>query len=427
MNTRSATIILFISLIIVMLGFGIALPLMAFFITHYGASGSAMGLMMSLYSIMQFIFAPMWGKLSDRIGRRPVLMIGIFGFGTAFLLQAFAPNIILFIAARALAGVLSSATMPSAMAYIADITTNETRSKGVGLMGAAMGLGMILGPTLGGFLSHVQLTLPGALNILLQFTTDPETGNIINLSVPFIFSSLLAFLALPVIFFLLPESLHKVDHPQPVRQNTSRFLQLRQALSGKTGFLFAMTFLLAFALANLEGVLPLYGKQQFVMNPADIGLVMGAMGLVSVIQQGLLIHPLTKKFGEARLLLVGLLVSMVGLLGISLVPTRWGMILFALVFSSGNVLLQPSVTSLISQSSNRDEQGAVMGLNNSFQSLGRAAGPLWAGMAFDIYPTLSFWSGAIVQMVAFLFGLFSFRKLISPPQGDKRQEVSKEH
>ena len=138
--------------------------------------------------------------------------------------------------------------------------------------------------------------------------------------------------------------------------------------------------------------------------------MMGAMGIVSVVEQGFLIHPLTRRFGEVRLLLGGLLVSLAGLLGIALIPTQWGMIPFALVFGSGNVLLQPSVTSLISQHAKPGEQGALMGINNSFQSLGRGIGPLWAGFAFDVYPTLSFWSGAFIQALAFFFGMRTLRK-----------------
>jgi DHA1 family multidrug resistance protein-like MFS transporter len=409
MNKKFAPAILFASLVIVMLGFGIALPLMAFFVTHFNASGSAMGVLMASYSIMQFIFAPVWGKLSDRIGRKPVLMIGIAGYAVAFGLQAFAPNLILFIAARALAGILSSATLPTAMAYMADITSKADRSKGVGVMGAAMGLGMIFGPMLGGLISGWQLPLPAGLAALMQTTIDPESGKIIQLSIPFLVSSALAILALPFVQFLLPESLlpeNRQTREQQAAQSTGpRLRQLKQAVTGPLGFFLAMSFLLAFALANLESVLSLYGKQQFSMGPADIGYLMGGMGILSVIEQGILIGPLTRRFGESRLLLGGLLISMSGLVGIALLPFKWAMIVFSLLFNAGNVLLQPSVTSLVSQRAGRDEQGTVMGYNNSFQSLGRAVGPLWAGMAFDLYPTASFWSGAVIQLAAFMVGL----------------------
>ena len=159
-SNRSALAVLFASLVIVMLGFGIAIPLMPFYIIHFDASGTALGLMMSLYSFMQFFFAPLWGRLSDRIGRKPVLLIGIAGFAGAFFLQGIAQNLLWFMLARTLAGVLSAAALPTAMAYVADTTSVENRARGVGMMGAAMGLGMIFGPLLGGLLAHVHLPLP---------------------------------------------------------------------------------------------------------------------------------------------------------------------------------------------------------------------------------------------------------------------------
>jgi DHA1 family multidrug resistance protein-like MFS transporter len=398
-SNKTAIAILFASLVIIMLGFGIAIPLMPFYITHFGASGLALGLMMSLYSLMQFLFAPMWGRLSDRVGRKPVLLIGVAGFALAFLLQGFSQNLVQFTLARTLAGVLSAAALPTAMAYVADVTPPERRSQGVGLMGAAMGLGMIFGPLLGGMLTHVDPGLFPRLTPWLQVTTDPATGQTINLSVPFFVSALLAAVTIPFILLLLPES-HPVERrgqaPQP---RTSQWVQLREALQGPSGFLFALAFLLAFALANMEAVLALYGQQRFGMGPAQVGLLMGGMGILSVIQQGVVIGPLTRKVGEVRVIQGGLLVGIGGFLLLAAAPTEWVLVLGALVFTAGNVLLQPSVTALISRRA-QTGQGAVMGLNNSFQSLGRAVGPLWAGFAFDMYSTLSFWTGALIQLIA---------------------------
>ena len=221
---------------------------------------------------------------------------------------------------------------------------------------------------------------------------------------------------------LLPESLSK-EHRQTTitaarEPQGSRVKQFWQALSGPLGFLLAMTFLLAFALANLEGILSLYGQQQFFMSPAEIGYIMGGMGILSVIEQGMLIGPLTRRFGEVRLLLFGLVISMIGLFGIAIFPYRWSLIGFSLVFSAGNVMLQPSATSLISQRARPGEQGSVMGYNNSMQSLGRAVGPLWAGFAFDIFPTAPFWSGGVIQLVAFVFGLRTLGKYLLIKQTD---------
>jgi DHA1 family multidrug resistance protein-like MFS transporter len=403
-DQRTPIAILFASLVIVMLGFGIAIPLMPFYVTHFNASGSALGLMMSLFSWMQFIFAPMWGRLSDRIGRKPVLIIGIAGYAVAFFLQGIAQDIVQFTVLRSVGGILSAATLPSAMAYIADKTRPEDRSRGVGLMGAAMGVGMIFGPMLGGVLTKVHLSMPPFLTGLLQTTTDAATGELINLSIPFFASALLALIALPFVLFLLPESLTPDKRKIEQVQTGSRLSQLTVGLRGPAGFLYSMAFLVAFAMAMMEGVMGLYGKEQLQMGPADIGALMGVMGVLSVIQQGIMIGPLTRRFGEERVLKGGLVISMLGFLGLALSPFKWLTITLAIVFNLGNVLLQPSVTALISRRA-KGGQGAAMGMSNAFQSLGRGVGPLWAGVAYDIYPTLSFWSGALVQGIAFTFSL----------------------
>ncbi len=356
-------------------------------------------------------------------------MIGVFGFALAFALMSVAQNFTMLILARALAGILSSATLPSAMAYIADTTEAKDRSRGVGMMGAAMGLGMIFGPMLGGFLSAVNPALPVGLQGLIQVTNDPETGALINLSVPFIFSAFLALLALPALYFFLPESFTpqmRLASAGQAKAQGSRFSQLLAALRGPVGFLFAMAFLLTFALTNLEAVLGLYGQLRFAMGPADIGLLMGAMGVLGVILQGGLIGPLTRRFGEANLLKSGLAISILGFLGMALLPFQAGMIAAALVYSVGSTLLNPSVTSLISQRTSPNEQGAVMGINNSFQSLGRSVGPLWAGFAFDLYPTLSFWSGVLFQAFGLFYALRMLGRSAPAPEAATQLETAVE-
>jgi DHA1 family multidrug resistance protein-like MFS transporter len=420
---KTATILLSASLVIVMLGFGIALPLMSFYIIHFNASGSALGLMMSLYSLMQFLFAPMWGRFSDRIGRKPVLLIGIFGYFLAFVLQGLSQDIVQFTVSRTLAGILSSATLPTAMAYIADITPLEDRSKGVGLMGASMGMGMIFGPMLGGLLTGLTLTLPAWLTPLLQVTTDPSTGKLINLSLPFFASALLALLAAPFIMAFLPESLHADARNRSTgTTRDSLFKSLAAGLKGPSGFLLALAFLFAFALANMESVLSLYGGQHFSMGPAELGLLMGGMGLVSVIEQGIAIGPLSRKFGETKIIQGALLLGIIGFIGMALSATKPLLVISAMVFNMGNVMLAPSVTSLISKRTSGG-QGAAMGMNNSFQALGRGIGPLWAGFAYDMTATLSFWSGALVQLIALVFTLKFIDAAFSTPAAGSPEPV----
>ncbi|MFN8596638.1 MAG: MFS transporter [Anaerolineae bacterium] len=421
-SQRGPIIILFMSLVIVMLGFGIVVPILPFYASHFGATGQALGFLMAIYSIMQFIFAPIWGRLSDRIGRKPVLLIGLAGYALSFGFMGLArdfPQLLIF---RALAGILSSATLPTALAFIADTTAAHNRSSGMGLMGAAMGLGMIFGPMIGGGLTHV-LSVP--LANLMQFATDPETGELLNLSLPFFAAAMLALITIPFVIIKLPESLHK-DHRIDHRQidGPSRWQQITGALRGSMGFLFVMAFLLAFALANFEAVFGLYAKDQFSLGPADVGVLLGMIGLLSVIQQGVMIGPLTRKIGEERVLRWGLIVSIVGFIGLAVIPGVWMMVLFSAIFNTGNALLRPSVASLISQRAETG-QGVAMGLENSFMSLGRAVGPIWAGSIYDVHMTWPFWSGAIIQIVALAVSFRYLRMSKVSPQPSVAEATAK--
>lgn len=403
---RGSTLILLAILVIVMLGFGIVIPLMPFLVTHFKAGGTAMGLQMAIYSLMQFLFAPLWGRLSDRVGRKPVLIIGIAGFALAFVLQGIARDIIQLILYRSLAGILSAATLPTATAYIGDTTTEKERSSGMGLMGAAMGLGMIFGPMLGGMLTRINPQVTGWAGSLMQVMTDPATGEPINLSMPFFGSALLALITLPFVIFLLPESLPPQARAELANAHpkSSSFSLMWKSLGGTLSFLYILSFLFAFALANMESVLGLFIQDYFHMGPDSFGLFMGGMGLLSVIQQGALVGPLTRKYGEVRVIQGGLLVSVIGLAGLPLLRSMWGMIACALVFMTGNALLRPCVTALISKRTTIG-QGLAMGLANSYQSLGRTMGPLLGGITYEVNPAAPFLTGALVLLVSFIFAM----------------------
>ncbi len=183
MNSRKNIAILFFTMVVVMLGFGIVIPIIPFYVESFGATGKDLGLMMAIFSIGQFIFSPIWGTLSDRIGRKPVLMIGAFGNGLSLLMMGLSTQFWMLLVSRALAGILSSATLPTAMAYIGDSTDEKSRSGGMGIIGAAMGMGMVLGPGLGGWFASASL------------------------SAPFFFASALSVLSLIFIIVVLPESL----------------------------------------------------------------------------------------------------------------------------------------------------------------------------------------------------------------------------
>lgn len=240
---RRNLIILFFTLVVIMLGFGIIIPIMPTYITSFGASGSAMGLLMATFSVMQFLFAPVWGKLSDRYGRKPLLILGVLGNVIALILLGLSTELWMLFAARALSGILSSATLPTAMAYIGDSTSHDQRSGGMGLMGAAMGAGMVLGPGLGGMLSVQSLHLP------------------------FFVAAGLSVVALLLVLFILPESLPESRRFPGVRITGPQFGDMWRSLSTPIGFLLILGFLYSFGLTNFEGIYGMYALQRFGWGP----------------------------------------------------------------------------------------------------------------------------------------------------------------
>ena len=253
-------VILVIIQFLVMVGFGIVIPILPFLIEELGGGAFSLGLFMSAYSIMQFFFAPFWGRLSDRIGRRPVLLIGLSGYGITFFLYGMAGNLPLLIAFRALSGVVSSATLPTAMAYMADITEGADRSKSMGMLGAAMGLGMVFGPALGGFLGHYSFTLP------------------------FYFAGTLALLVLPFAWKLLPETLKEpnLESKPKVRLHPG---VIRDPLFP----LFIFNFVLSFTMAMFESTFTLFAAERVGFGPQEMGIVFMIFGITGVIVQGMLI------------------------------------------------------------------------------------------------------------------------------------------
>lgn len=230
--------ILFFTLVVVMLGFGMIIPILPFYIDDLGASGSDLGLLMATFALAQFIFAPIWGQLSDRHGRKVILMVGIARNALSLLLFGLSTELWMLFVSRVLAGILSSATLPTAMVYIGDSTTEEERGGGMGMMGAAMGVGMVLGPGLGGWLATQSLTLP------------------------FFVGAALSALAFVFVFFALPESL--AEEARSAGGGGLRGPQLAEmwrALLSPIGFLLIFAFLVSFGLTNFEVVFGLYALE----------------------------------------------------------------------------------------------------------------------------------------------------------------------
>ena len=383
-------IILFFTLVVVMLGFGMIIPIIPFFIESFGASGSSLGMLMASFAVMQFLFAPVWGSLSDRYGRKPFLVIGALGNGIAMLFFGLSTELWMLFASRALSGVLSSATLPTAMAYIGDSTSDENRGGGMGVVGAAMGMGMVLGPGLGGWLAGSSL------------------------STPFFVAAGLSVIAMIFVLIVLPESL-----PKDKRTSTQgkiqgpQFGEMGKALFSPIGILLVMAFLLSFGLTNFEAVFGLFSLEKHGYGPQRVGTVLTVIGLTSVLMQGVLTGPLTKRGGDVNLLRLSLIGSAIGFLLMLTANSFVTVLITVSVFVISNSLLRPVVSSLTSKRSTSG-QGIAMGLNNSFMSLGRIAGPIGAGLVFDINYNYPYISGAMIMLIGFVVSLIWLAKEYTP-------------
>jgi DHA1 family multidrug resistance protein-like MFS transporter len=374
--------ILFFTLIVVMLGFGMIIPILPFLVEEFGGSGLAMGMLMAIFSLMQFIFSPFWGDLSDRYGRKPLLILGTLGNGLTMIGFGLSTNLEMLYVFRALGGILSSATLPTAMAFISDNTDEHQRGGGMGVVGAAMGVGMVLGPGIGGMLGGKSM------------------------QAPFFLSAALSILAMLLIWFLLPESL-PVDKRSTGVQGF-RGPQLRPmwtALFGPIGFLFVLAFLHNFAMTNFEGIFAYYAEAKFGYTSQTIGIILTVVGLVSAVVQGVLTGIATRKWGDIAVVKWSLFASIFGFLLMLTSYNLGTVILMTSLFILSNAMLRPAVSSLISKRADSG-QGVAMGLNNAFMSLGRVVGPLWAGAVLDINLNFPFMTGALVMLIGFVASLF---------------------
>lgn len=365
MKARKPTLILSFTLLVVMLGYGMVLPIMPFYIEALGAGGRELGWLMATYSLMQLIFAPLWGILSDRIGRKPVLTVGVLGYAVALLMFGLATSYWMLFAARSLSGILSSATMPTAMAYIGDSSSQKERSGGMGQLGAAMGVGVIFGPLLGGLLSADSLALP------------------------FFIGSALAFVAFLMVIFILPES-----HSRAPGDQQARWLNraaLRETFLSPAGILLLLVFVMSFGMTGFQGIMGLYVVDKFNFTTTQVGSIWVVLGAMMIVVQGGLIGPLTRRFGELRLILAGLAGGVLCFLGMAASVNYFTTMLAVGGFSIALGLIGPSLNAHLSSFAG-EHQGTVMGMNSASTSLGRVAGPLWAGYLYEVnieYPYLS--------------------------------------
>jgi DHA1 family multidrug resistance protein-like MFS transporter len=325
-TNRKNLILLAFSLVVVMLGFGMVIPILPFYIEQFHAGGSAFGLLVAIAALTEFLFGPVWGSISDRVGRKPILMIGMFGFGLSMLLFGLSTELWMLFASRALSGVLSSAALSTAMAYIGDSTSDRERGGGMGLLGAAAGAGTIIGPGIGGLLAKGSL------------------------STPFFVAAGMSLLSLGLIALLLPESLPR--EYRVLAERKLQFIDFRpfwRALKSPIGFLLFLAFFATLGTSNFETIFSLYMVEKFDYSPQRIGLILTVVGIIALIGRGLLTGMFTKRWGELRVIKVSLLAASLGFLLLLFARSYMLVLLATGFFSFAVTFLRPSIHSLTSQ------------------------------------------------------------------------------
>ena len=405
---RSPLLVIFITVFIDLVGFGIVIPVLPYYAegTRFGATPREVGLLFASYSVMQLFFAPVLGRLSDKYGRRPVLLFSLLGTCLGFLILGFATTLWMLFVGRIIDGI-SGGNISTAQAYIADVTTKENRAKGMGLIGAAFGLGFVFGPAIGGVLSRW------------------------GIYVPFLFAGGLAFANAVLLYLTLPETITP-DHPARTSAATGRgwgrlLIALRDA---RLAYVLTIYFVSIVAFSIMTASFSLFLMFRFGYDAFHNGWIFAYVGIISAVIQGGLIGRLVKRFGEAPLVIAGSLLFTISLFASPFVTPAIGIlgILVTGLFSSiGNALNAPTLTSLASKSVNETEQGAIMGVAQSVASLARAVGPTIA--AFLIYSAVAyygfdgqlhnmsdasilrtFWTASAIQFCGFVLAILFARR-----------------
>ncbi len=394
----SPLFVIFFTVFIDMVGFGIVIPVLPLYAEHFHATPFQIGWLTGIYSGMQIIFVPILGRLSDRFGRRPILIVSLIGTAVGFLIMGWATSLTLLFVARIIDGA-SGGNIATAQAYIADVSTPENRSRSMGVIGAAFGLGFTFGPMIGGILSRISY---GA---------------------PFFFAAALAAVNVVLLYFILPESLsaeyRSQPHKRPRLAEVFRHGDARMFGTIVATYLFTIT-----GFAIMTTLFALFTEKQFGFDARHTGYVFGFIGIISVILQGGLIGRLIKRFGETALARTGLLLLAIALALLPLVPTIPMLLAVCAALAIANGLVNPTLNGLASQMIDRSWQGRAMAVMQSAGSVGRLVGPLLGGwlLMFDLgspmthYARTPFFAGAALLLVAFVLA-FSVRK----PAADRLQ------
>lgn len=364
-------LIIFLTILVNLIGFGIIIPLLPFYATTFGASPLVVGLLFASFSLAQLFASPVLGAWSDKWGRRPVLIFSLVGTVVSFVMLAVAHSLAMLFAARIVDG-LSGGNITTARAYIGDIATEENRAKSFGMLGAAFGLGFIIGPALGGLFAHISYTAPiWAAAVITVAAT---------------------FLA----WFWLPETVHRVNAVSGSPWRALRELSSRPNLRR----LLAIDFLYWSSFGVYQTTFALFGAHRFDFDATHTGYLLAAFGFLGVIVQVVLVGPIVKRLGEKHTLTAGLIFAAIGWGGSAMTHSLGVFIAMLVPGAIGIGLCNPSLVSLVSGAAGRHEQGRVQGAAGALESLGRTLGPIWGNGALQFMGEGAAYGSAAIVLLA---------------------------
>lgn len=371
-------VILMINMLIAMIGIGLIIPIMPRFLEEFGVGGQSMGYLVAAFAFTQFFFSPLGGELSDKYGRKFMIIIGLACFTASQFIFAAGTEMWVLYVSRLLGGMGAAFMIPPMMAYVADITTIEKRAKGMGMLGAAMSLGFVIGPGIGGFLADF------------------------GLRVPFYSSAVIACIATITSLLFLPETLSKTE--QIKARNTKKkqenvFQQLARSFKAPYFMLLVLVFTLAFGLSNFETVIGLFVDLKFGFTPKDISIIITAGALLGVIIQAAVVDKMIHYFGERKVMIMTFILAAASMILMLFVKGFFIVLIVALMFFTATSLVRPALNTLLSKMAG-DEQGYVAGMNNAYMSIGNMIGPAIAGTLFDINMNIPYIFGAMILLAS---------------------------
>ena len=395
---KGPLLVLFLTVFIDLLGFGIVVPLLAFYAESFGASGFTLGMILGSYSMMQFFFSPIWGRLSDRVGRRPVLIGSLAGNVVGYAIFAISNDVTLLMISRIVSGI-AAANIATAQAYVADTTTLENRAKGMGLIGAAFGLGFIFGPPTGGILAHWGTSLG-------------YHGNLF----PGILAATASLAAVLIAIFQLPESKDPALRPRSGLPPQFDPSMLRIVVSNGGLHLAIITlFLMILAFSGMEPSVVLYGKDRFDFTTKELGYFFGFMGVIVAALQGGVIGRVARRFGDIGAATLGSVSLFIGMMLIPIVSTIPALVVVAIFIAIGQGFVYPSLTSHISKLAPDEHRGSILGISTASSSLSRVFGPIIAGVLYDHWAARgAFWGLGAGVFLGILMAIALRRSEVRP-------------